>query len=257
MRPLVAVRRATAFDPNFLSRSPLFWPVVRAATALGRLDDFPSVKALDGVFEGDPPVRFAPWFPPRKRRAPIDVRCLYDGRIAVDGVVPTRERCWHDLMNALVWGTFPRAKRAVHGRQHRANVRRVPVDATTLPPVRSSELDALALVDEGGVVVLARDPTVATRLLASRARGALRALTMSNEAEALIFGHAIYESLALGTRPAVAAAVVIDRGDPQINATTIADVGLAKAIDDDARFQSPRELVRVDLSDIPTRVAER
>jgi len=51
--------RAAPFDPDFLDRSPLFWPVVPAARCLfgsdpgrGERGDFPPVQLLDRVFGG-------------------------------------------------------------------------------------------------------------------------------------------------------------------------------------------------------------
>jgi hypothetical protein len=234
-------RRPAIFDPRFIDRSPLFWPIARAARAvldpLGTSDDFPPVDSLGRVFEGDRPVRFA-LAPPRSRRrrtGPVDVTALYDARITLEKTVPTRACSWHDLMNALVWGTFPRSKAALHARQHRAIAERVAPGARTLPATRTRELDALALLDEGGVVVLARRPGVP-----------------------IVFGHAIYESLALGIAPAVVAAVVIDvgalEGAPSLSARAI-DERLAEAIEDAGRLRTPEELTRVMLPTSTRRVA--
>src|ERR1700722_1681688 len=199
MRPLVAVRHATPFDPSFVAKSPLFWPIERAARPLASCDAFPPPVALDGVFEGDPPVRFVPATPrPRgRRRGPLDLCSMYDARITLERRVPTRARSWHDLLNALVWGTFPMAKGALHARQHRAMAERVPHGAWTLPPARTREQDALALIDEGGVVVLAIAGGGASRALPQHPE-ALREMTASGEAAAVIFGHAISESLVFG-----------------------------------------------------------
>jgi hypothetical protein len=196
-----------AFDPRFVERSALFWPVARAARAVcGAPGDgadgggFPRVEALDRVFVGAldgaaPPVRFvlsAPRSRPRRGRRgegrpPIELRELYDARITLDRVVPTRRDSWHDLMNALVWGTFPRAKLALHARQHRAIAERIAPGACTLPPTRTRELDALALLDEGGVVLTGVDGRCP-----------------------VVFGHAIYESLARGIPAAIVAAIRLD-----------------------------------------------
>ncbi len=165
MRPLVVVRRATAFDPRFVERDPLLSPL---GPAYGRIG-------------------------PR----------------------------WHDLMNALVWATFPAAKAALHSRQHRAIVGGLAPGACTLPR-RTPELDALALVDEGGVVVGGGGGPV------------------------VVFGHAIYESVALGVRPAVVAGIVGNL-DPRADPVREADRLLARALEDRSRFLTPRELARVDL----------
>ena len=186
-------RSAGAFDPLFFERSPLFWPIARAARTFAREVDWPDVSAYASAFVGTPPVRFEPSAPVarRKRRAtPIDPRTLYDARIAVDGCVPTRPRSWHDFLNALVWATFPGAKRALHERQHHALVSSLPAGTRRLPGSRSREHDALALLDEGGVVMLVGP----------------------HERTGVVFGHALYEGIVLGVR-AMAARVVEARVD--------------------------------------------
>jgi hypothetical protein len=249
MRPLVAVRTATAFDPRFVERSPLFWPLRRAASWLVELVDFPPAGALDRVFEGDPPVHFVPATPRarRRRRGPLDPGALYDARITRDRCVPTRARSWHDVLNALVWGTFPRAKLTLHARQHRATSERIGGGARTLPPTRTREQDALALIDEGGVVVLASDTGAATAALRGRA---LQEMIASGAAEALIFGHAVYESLVFGVAPAAVAAVVVPREDADGDLVREADGALARALADASRFCAPTELCRVDVSEL-------
>lgn len=179
----------------------------------------------------------------------MDPQRLYDARVTLEGVVPTRAHCWHDFMNALVWGTFPRAKRALHARQYRAITARLAPGARTLPPVRSPELDALALVDEGGIAVLAADPEPVRAALMTRKAGVLEALIASGAAVAVIFGHAIYESLALGVAPAVAAALVMTRDRSQPDAVYDADAALTRAIADDSLLRSPRELTRVEVAE--------
>jgi hypothetical protein len=261
MRPLVAIRRAAPFDPRVLTqtlaRSPLFWPLARAASALAGHDDFPPVEALGRVFASAAPVRFVAATPRRRRnrggKEPrrVDPGALYDARITIDREVPTRPRCWHDLMNALVWGTFPLAKRALHARQHRAVCARVAPGDTCLPAARTPELDALAILDEGGIAVLAREPLPMRQALRGPSASALRTRIASGAAVALIFGHAIYESLALGVAPAVVAAIVLERDErdgPDI--VECADRALMRAIDDGERLSTPNELTRLDVNDL-------
>ncbi len=200
------------------------------------------------VFGGAPPIRFIEAVPARRRREAVDARTLYDGRVTIEGVVPTRARCWHDFMNALVWATFPRAKRALHARQHRAIATRLAPGARTLPP-RSPELDALALLDEGGIAVLTPDAERMHAALSTRQPGALREHVAAGDAVAVIFGHAIYESLALGVTPAVAAAIVISRDPSEQDTISDADAGLARSIEDSELLCSPHELRRVDVSE--------
>jgi hypothetical protein len=250
MRPLVRVRRSTPFDPDFLARSPLLWPLEQAVRRLGPCDGFPSRETLQRVFPDEPPVRFVPAAPRGRRRGSVDAATLYDGRITLERSVPTRAGCWHDLMNALVWGTFPAAKRALHARQHRAIAARVEPGARTLPPMRTPELDALALLDEGGVVVLADDPG-AMRAALRGGNGALRAAIAADRARAIVFGHAVFESLVLGVSPAAVAAVVLERDVPSGDDSSLraVDAALAAVLADTSRLQTPGELCRVDLGE--------
>jgi hypothetical protein len=187
---------------------------------------------------------------------------LYDGRIAIGRRVPTRANCWHDFLNALVWGTFPRSKQALHSRQHRAIAARIEPGARVLPPTRTRELDALALLDEGGVIVSADDPeplkkalrfdTHSDRASASHgsvSTGVLRNAIASGQAEAIVFGHAIFESLVLGVAPAAVAAFVRPRGAPNEPLGAL-DRALADALGDSARFGTPTELCRVELNEV-------
>jgi hypothetical protein len=250
MRPLVRVRRATPFDPDFLARSSLLWPLEQAARRLGRGEGFPSRETLQRVFAGESPVRFVPSAPRGRRRVSVDPAALYDGRITLERSVPTRAGCWHDFMNALVWGTFPAAKRALHARQHRAIAARVEPGARVLPPTRTPELDALALLDEGGVVVMADDPGLMRATLRER-NGALRAAVVAGSAEAIVFGHAIFESLVLGVSPAAVAAVVLERDVRAGDGSRLraVDSALSAVLADASQLQSPGELCRVDLGD--------
>lgn len=172
-RVTLARRATTPFLPGFVERHEDFWPLARAAGAFAGAADWPPVAAYGRAFEGPPPVVFVE-SPPKPRRARakgrIDRDGMYDAQI-VRGIVPTRARCWHDFSNALVWATFPRAKQALHARQHRAVAAWIPEGATRLPGARSREMDALALLDEGGVVQVG--------------------------STSVIFGHAIYEGAAL------------------------------------------------------------
>lgn len=177
----------------------------------------------------------------------MDPRRLYDARIALDGEVPTRSHCWHDLMNALVWGTFPRSKHALHVRQHLAISARLTPGAPTLPATRSRELDALALVDEGGVALIARDTSQLDSVAIRRERSTLDAELASGAVEAIVFGHAIFESLVLGVKPAVVAAVIVGREEAEKDTLLAVDRGLARVLGDRSRLRSPEELVRIDL----------
>jgi hypothetical protein len=187
------------WDPTFFFRSRLFWPVERAARVLRACAQWPRPDELTRLFDGEPPVRFEP-APPRARRgrAPAP-EARYDARIALARRVPTRARSWHDLSNALVWATFPNAKVALHARQHAIIAARIRPDLR-VPGSRTREQDALAMLDEGGVVLLcahASRPAL-DRAIARDSTPELVRLVEQRAATALVFGHAIYEALACG-----------------------------------------------------------
>ena len=122
----------------------------------------------------------------RREKPPVDPESMYDASI-VRGVVPTRARCWHDYLNALVWVTFPRAKAALHARQYAMIRAWATPGAPSLPNARTREQDAVALIDEGGVVVL----------------------SAAGREVAIPFGHALFEGLVYETPSMIARAVPI------------------------------------------------
>jgi hypothetical protein len=175
---------AKTFDARFFERDARFGPIVPVAKIFADYTDWPTPAVLDRELAARAGVRFVPAKRrPRRQRGPVDLNDHYDAHIA-RGEVPTRERNWHDYLNALVWATFPRAKSALHARQHRAIRAWAGADVVRqLPNARTRELDALALIDEGGVIVC-------------------------DDAK-LVFGHALYEGLVLDVRAMIARAVVI------------------------------------------------
>jgi hypothetical protein len=220
-------RLGPAWDPAFFLRSPLFWPVERAARVLQARARWPTPAELTDLFDGNPPVRFEPAPPrPRRGRAPApDAR--YDARIALARSVPTRAGSWHDLANALVWATFPRAKLALHGRQHAIIAARLGPDLR-LPGARTREQDALAMLDEGGVVLLcarARRPEL-DEAIARDSMSDLVNLVDRRAATAVVFGHAIYEAMARGAAQGIRAVAHI-AGVDAIGADASACAGAA------------------------------
>ncbi|NOU32420.1 MAG: DUF3025 domain-containing protein, partial [Polyangiaceae bacterium] len=194
-------------------------------------------------------VRFveSPPLPRRRRRAPngagSGAGSDYDARIVREGVVPTRPGSLHDLMNALVWAAFPRAKAAVHARQL-GFVERARAEGTV--GRRTKAHDALAILDEGGVLVAAREP------LGSEAE--LEAALVRGTARHLVFGHGIYESLAIdGPRPLVGALVVAwgaswpTRDDDLRGAL---DLAVKERLEGDRAPTAPQDYLRVPVPTI-------
>ncbi|MDH2915518.1 MAG: DUF3025 domain-containing protein [Gallionella sp.] len=87
----------------------------------------------------------------------------YEPRCYLKGEVPTREHNWHDLLNALVWLTFPKAKAAINARHFQA-FNEVQTDDPHTHSQRGSVRDAITLLDESGVIVPYADKELAELL---------------------------------------------------------------------------------------------
>jgi hypothetical protein len=221
-----------------LLESPLAWPIHPAATKLIQFDGIPPVRAIDAALAPVAGVRFAP-SAPKPRRASRRVKLTpYDAAIALEGTVPTRENNLHDLMNALVWASFPLSKRALHSRQHRL------VSTAGLPrsgeaKSRTPEADTLAMLDEGGLLVVVdeRAAEEATRVTRARDAGATGELARAGLARPVGFGHALYQHLVQdGGRAALGLAVVLVHGDVEKAPLSDIDALLARRIEDPADF---------------------
>lgn len=236
--PFDRVREALAAHPLGAPIAPLF--------ARFDADPLADVGALDRALAPVAGVRFerAAPRPSRARRRPAFSPAEgYDGRITLAGVVPTRPGSLHDLLNALVWCALPTAKRALHARQHALVAAR-----GGKAPARTREEDALALVDEGGAVVVAapgRGAEVAEAVFSERA-GALAALAARGHARGILFGHALYEHLALGVEEVRASVPLVVEAGPEVELAT-ADAALARELRDPSALRDPAALARASL----------
>jgi hypothetical protein len=198
-------RRSTPWSADLFARYRAFSPYLEQAEALRELGTFPTPDQLT-TWWGEPAgVRFVPQAPRRRGAGAAE----YEALIA-EGAIPTRAESWHDLMNALVWATFPRSKGSIH-RSQRAEMERG--RALGLLGRRTPRHDALAVVDEGGVIVVC-DASLSEDALAEWAvgRGELGDTTPP---EVVIFGHGVLESLAIdGPFPLVRAVVLRRSADP-------------------------------------------
>ncbi len=215
-------RVGAPFDGEFFRRDPHFAPIARAAELFATRGDWPDVLDYNQLFRDDArAVRFIKARPIGRRRRKlnlgpvIDASSLYDGAITTRAEVPTRARSWHDYLNALVWATFPQAKRALHERQHARIAARIAEDPSRLPMARTPELDTLAMIDEGGVIH------------AETPRGT----------ETILFGHALYEAIVLDEPHVRARSVTL-----QVDSADDVDTVFARLLTDEARFTTAADL---------------
>lgn len=242
---------ARPWDPAFHERSPIFeplWPIARELNHptwpdLDELSRLAAAKAL--VTASGVPIRFVP----QSRLAQS-----YESRIHFRGEVQTRARNWHDLLNALVWLTFPCAKAALNARHFAALAQRASEGALNRGPIA----DALTLFDEGGIIVVSSS----ARLLELLATFQWKALFWASRSEVLArmkflgLGHALYEK-ALEPYLGVTGRAVLFEVEAQWLARPLqeqlraVDAMLSAYIADRGRFQTTLELAPLPVLGVP------
>lgn len=186
------------WDPQFAARSPAFAPL--RAFALSHFASFPDLAALNAliahygpVYSGGGEALMAVAPAPRNLGRKSDWREGYEPRIYLHGHLSTRTDSWHDLFNLLVWLRFPRTKAQLNALHYQEIARNAaPVGAN-----RTRAQDVLTLFDEGGLVVVAREPEWLERIQRFEWRELFwqRRETLPANLHFHLFGHALYEKL--------------------------------------------------------------
>jgi hypothetical protein len=170
----------------------------------------------------------------------------YELRIAQSGQIATRTRNWHDLLNALIWLRFPALKAALNARQV------VEIDQVGSKQ-RSRAQCALTHFDEGGAVVLLRDPDLLPLWDAHDWHGLFwreRAAWSDGRMRVLVFGHALLEHALKPTQLLVSKTVAVSV--PQnVNVEEAAIAAVAASIRRGELLNDPQELRPLPLSGIP------
>ncbi len=136
------------------------------------------------------PVRFVP-------QADLPASQAYEDYIFHSGCCPTREGL-HDFFNGLCWLHFPATKRRLN------QLQAAQIKTAGIQPVRGPVRDALTLFDENAAFLQA-PPALWEALIAKdwqRLFVTLRPLWQ--EAQLLLFGHALLEKLVSPRKPMVA-----------------------------------------------------
>lgn len=237
------------WDPTCLARHRLLQPLTWVAPELATWAEWPALETFTDLAERRrrsvcpelSAVRFVTPEPKRKRAPrtePIAIEKLYDGRIALRSEVPCLGACFHDLFNVLVWASFPRSKRALHGRQYRALREWLPAGASLLPGRRTREQDALTVFDEGGSVVLLSQTAAAAwrHALAQGSSG-----VPLPDASCLLFGHALMEHVLHGLPTVRSSALVLVSDEPRTGLALLdwVDAQVTERLRDPARFVLP------------------
>lgn len=224
-------------DQRVFQRMPLAaW---REHPALLEGDAWPSIDQLNRCLSTEAACRFVPQTP-----ALLADGLPYEQRIAERGEIATREGNWHDLLNALVWMRHPTLKQALNRRQT-AEI------AHMGPRIRSRAQYALTHFDEGGAIVLVRDPALLALWDAHDWHGLFwrqRQAWLDGTIQLELFGHALLELALNPARLLVGKALVFQSHDADFS-----DIGTrcAAAIASSKLLNDPLELRPLPLSGLP------
>jgi len=100
----------------------------------------PSITVQSGM-----PLSFVP-----QRHGKVPFEAQYEPRCYLTGEVQMRAHDWHDLLNALVWMTFPKAKATFNARHYHALLE----ERASGEIRRGAVRDVNTLLDESGVIVV-------------------------------------------------------------------------------------------------------
>lgn len=213
--------------------------------------DWPSLAALNLALAGARhPVSGAPLRFVEQTPALLGDGLHYEQRIYQRGEIATRAASWHDLFNALIWIERLPIKAALNARQV--------ADVSLVGSAERTRAQcALTHFDEGGAIVLLRDPQLLTLWDAHDWHGLFwreHAAWSDGRAQVLVFGHALLEH-ALAPEPVhtakcvavmLAAEAAVDADSEQAICQRV-----ARAIVDATLLNDPQELRPLPLSGIP------
>lgn len=168
----------------------------------------------------------------------------YEQRIGERGLVAMRRDSLHDLYGALMWLRWPHTKRAIH----RGQLAGVRAHGTKQ---RSRHQQALAHLDEAGLILVSEDPALVEALHAhdwAALLGARRADWA--RASVRVLGHALFELRRTQPHDLLAGKVVAVIAAPD-SAQDRVDDCVAQAIADARAGADPKDLATLPLAAIP------
>ena len=182
------------WNPGELANSPFFAPLHLILNRL-KTDQFPSLADLNCLLDNlASPITVQSGLPLRfveQNTGKLAFEKQYEPLCFLKGEVQTRKNNWHDLFNALVWMTFPKAKAAINARHYMALIDTKCAQSSQRGAVR----DMNTLFDESGVVVVCADPALSRLLLNFQWKELFREKRKQLQSSMgfYLFGHGLYE----------------------------------------------------------------
>ena len=188
------MKEFTPWNPAALRQSPLFAPL-HAVLAAYAGEQFPTLQDCNTLLSlQQPPISVHSGVPlsfVSQGESGAVFEMQYEPRCYLNGEVQMRELVWHDLFNALVWLTFPKAKAALNARHYQALQSAFSVASGKRGAVR----DMATLFDESGVIVVCSETELAKLLRDFQWKELFwrRREQLSNAMDFYLFGHGLYE----------------------------------------------------------------
>lgn len=225
-----------AWQPEFWRQHPGFASVAQAASQIcSDWREWPAADQYYPALSQQSSVRFVS----------ADV-LSYEDHVAETGEVPTRHACWHDLLNALIWQSYPDSKSALN-RLHQAA--RQPL----LVGQRGRRRDAATLFDENGALVWSDDEQL---LALIRAMDWPTLFVEHRQAfgrnlHVRLFGHGLLDQLRQPFLGLTAHALLLRVNDASSVALAVQDAWLSEQIDARKSQWTPADLSPLPVLGIP------
>jgi hypothetical protein len=227
-------------------------------------EGFPSLETCNGLLITHRPaitvqnghvLRFVP-----QEYGKLPFEAQYEPRCFLKGEVPTRANNWHDLLNALVWFTFPGAKAAINVRHFRAQTEARDDSGRSQ---RGAVRDTNTLLDESGVIVPCADAELAGLLRGFQWKELFwqRRAEVKSSMGFYVFGHGLYEKALQPYRGMTGQGLLLPVAPeffkwPLMDRLAHLDEKLAEYLSASQHCQSTRELTPVPLLGVPGWSAE-
>jgi hypothetical protein len=246
------------FEADTLLQSPLFSPLHPVIDRL-KGGGFPSLDLLNAeLLASDPPITVQNGCAVRfvtQEHGKLAFEAQYEPRCYLTGEVQTRQSNWHDLLNALVWLTFPKTKAVINTRHYQALTSDSGFQNGS---GRGAVRDTNTLFDESGVIIACACPELAGLLRGFRWKTLFwqRRVEVQTGMGFYLFGHGLYEK-ALQPYTGMTGQGLLLMVDPAffcwsyIQQLAYLDEHLAEYLADPVHCCSTRELSPVPLLGVP------
>jgi len=246
------------WNKKALLHTPCFAPLYPVIVQLTS-EEFPTLRDCNTLLSAlqpaiavssGQPLRFVP-----QEHGKLPFEAQYEPRCYLRGEVPTREDNWHDLLNALVWLVFPKAKAAINKRHFQEQTSGID---SSMRSQRGAVRDTGTLLDESGVIVVYADADLAELVRKFQWKELFweRRKQVQAGMGFYVFGHGLYEKFLSPYIGLTGQALLLPVEPPFFTWTQAMqlkhlDTMLADYLSSEANCRSTRELTPLPLLGVP------